>query len=125
MRRDRRALRRLAGLAVVMVAIAGCGALPASMVARVPTSGPIEQGAQIAAQGEDQFIRVIARGPREGMTREEVVRGFLDASASFDGDHAVARQYLSAEGNRTWNPAAGVLVALPVVPVEPDCPLGL
>lgn len=90
--------------------MAGCGVVPTSLSAQVPTSGPIEQGEQIGVDPEDQFIRVIAREPRPGMTATEVVAGFLDASASFDGNHAVARTYLTPEASRTWNTDAGVTV---------------
>ena len=40
----------------------------------------------------------------------EVVQGFLDASASFDGGHAVARQYLTAEASADWETNSGVTV---------------
>ena len=90
--------------------LAGCGTMSSSIIAQVPTSGPIQQGEQISTNREDQFIRVIARGPVEGMTSSEIVQGFLDASASFDGDHAVARQYLTDAANRLWEPSAGVAV---------------
>jgi hypothetical protein len=81
-----------------------------SACAGVPTSGPIEQGPAIAAGGEDQFIRVIARPPREGMTPEEVVRGFQEATASPDAGYTVARQYLTPVASTTWQPSAGVIV---------------
>ena len=90
--------------------LAGCGAMPTSLLAEVPTAGPIEQGDQILGGNADQFIRVIARGPRDGMSPVQVVQGFLDASASFDADHAVARQYLTQRADATWDTAAGVLV---------------
>lgn len=101
--------RIAAGLAVLAV-LAGCTTVPGSFTARVPTSGPIEQGEQVGVDPEDQFIRVIARGPRDGMTPTEVVQGFLDASASFDGDHAVARQFLTPSASLTWDTNAGVRV---------------
>lgn len=90
--------------------LAGCGVIPPSLIAQVPTSGPIEQGAQISGADANQFIRVIARGPREGMSPAQVVQGFLDASASFDGDHAVARQFLTPRASRAWDSSAGVVV---------------
>jgi hypothetical protein len=93
-----------------VVVLAGCGTMSSSIVAQVPTSGPIQQGEQISTNREDQFIRVIARGPVAGMTSSEIVQGFLDASASFDGDHAVARQYLTDDANRRWEPSTGVAV---------------
>ena len=100
----------VAAFVVGVVLLTSCSGIPASMSAQVPTSGPIEQGEQIGVQREDQFIRVIAREPRPGMTPEQVVQGFLDASASFDDDHAVARQYLTPSASETWQTAAGVTV---------------
>lgn len=90
--------------------LSGCGTFSSSLVAQVPTAGPIHEGEQVGSDREDNFIRVIARGPRPGMAPAEVVQGFLDASASFDGDHAVARQYLTKKANRTWVTSAGVSV---------------
>lgn len=103
-------LMRSAAMALPLLLITGCGTLSSSIVAQVPTSGPIQQGDQVSVNREDQFIRVIARGPSPGMTPAEIVQGFLDASASFDGDHAVARQYLSDEANVLWDPSKGVAV---------------
>ena len=96
-------------LALVTV-LSGCSSITGSVAAQVPTSGPIEQGEQVGVQREDQFIRVIAREPRPGMTPEQVVQGFLDASASFDGDHSVSRENLTDEASRNWDTAAGVVV---------------
>jgi hypothetical protein len=95
---------------LAVVVLAGCSNVPDLSVARVPTAGPIEQGPQLGTSPDGQFIRVIARPPRPGMTRTQVVQGFLDASASFDGDHAVARQFLTDEANAQWDPGASVAV---------------
>lgn len=95
---------------LAILVLAGCSNVPNLSVARVPTTGPIEQGPQLGTSADGQFIRVIARPPREGMTRTQVVQGFLDASASFDGDHAVARQFLTVDASSRWDPGAGVSV---------------
>ena len=97
-------------VAAIAMAITGCSMIPSSYLARVPTTGPITQGEQVTAQTEDQVIRVIARPPRPGMTPRQVVQGFLDASASFDDDHAVARQYLTPKAALGWDTNAGVEV---------------
>jgi hypothetical protein len=101
--------RMCVGLVVLAVA-SGCATVPKSFSAQVPTAGPIEQGEQVGVDPEDQFIRVIAREPRPGMSPSQVVQGFLDASASFDGDHAVARQYLTPEASAGWKTNVGVSV---------------
>jgi hypothetical protein len=108
-RRRARGLRLLAGLLVVATA-SGCAGVSTSLSAQVPTAGPIEQGEQVGVDPEDQFIRVIAREPRPGMSPTAVVQGFLDASASFDGNHAVAREYLTPTASAEWQTASGVTV---------------
>ena len=90
--------------------LSGCSTIPSTFLARVPTSGPIKQGEEIGGFQDDQVIRVIARPPRPGMTQLQVVQGFIDASASFDGDHEVARQYLTSEASRAWDTNAGVQI---------------
>jgi hypothetical protein len=97
-------------LAIGAMLLSGCGTFSSSIVAQVPTAGPIQQGEQIGVNREGNFIRVIARGPRPGMTPTEVVQGFLDASASFDGNHAVARQYLTPRADAAWDTTQGVAI---------------
>jgi hypothetical protein len=93
----------LSALTAVVALLSGC--------AGVPTSGPIEQGPVLAAPGEDQLIQVIARPPRDGMTPEEVVRGFQEATASNEPGFTVAEQYLTVTAAGGWDPGAGVLVS--------------
>ena len=82
--------------------LAGC--------AQVPTSGPVEQGEGVQAGVDEPFIRVLPQVPTAGMSPVSVVRGFLAASASFDGDHAVARDYLTPAAAASWDASAGVVV---------------
>ena len=103
-------MKQLVLVVVASLAVAGCGNVPQAFTAQVPTSGPIQQGEQVSGNNVDQFIRVIARPPRPDMTATEIVQGFLDASASFDGDHAVARQYLTTEASDRWDSSSGVVV---------------
>jgi hypothetical protein len=100
------------GLTVLVATgvLAACGNVPSSFTAQVPTAGPIQQGEQVGVDREDQFIRVIARGPREGMSETQVVQGFLDASASFDDNHGVARQFLTSSASAGWDTNAGVSI---------------
>lgn len=106
----RAALSTVALLAAASVVLTACSNVPQAFTAQVPTSGPIQQGEQISGRNVDQFIRVIARPPGPGMSATEIVQGFLDASASFDGDHAVAREYLTDEASIRWDPSVGVVV---------------
>jgi len=89
-------------LALVVGLVAGC--------ATIPDTGPVRPGAAVLAEGEDPIIRVVARPPSDGMAPAEVVRGFLSASASSEGDHSVARQYLSPRAAASWQPDLRVVV---------------
>jgi hypothetical protein len=101
--------RRMRATAVACAA-AACGALLASC-ASIPTSGPVRQGVGVNSGVQaNQVVGVIAQPPRPGMTPQEVVEGFLLAGASFDGDHSVARSYLTSEASSAWNPSAGVTI---------------
>ena len=104
---------RATAVAVLAGAVlAGC--------ASIPTSGPIQQGVEVGIEGNDQVIRVIARPPQPDMTPTQIVSGFLQASASFEGDHAVARQYLTREAAASWNPSSRVDVYDGVPTIVPD-----
>jgi hypothetical protein len=86
----------------------------------IPTSGPIQQGAEVGVETTDQVIRVIARPPQSDMTPTEIVSGFLQASASFEDDHAVAREYLTPQAAVMWDPSINVSVYDGVPTIVPD-----
>ena len=88
--------------------------------ASIPTSGPIQQGVEVGVETTDQVIRVIARPPQPDMTPTQIVSGFLQASASFEDDHAVAREYLTPEAAVMWDPARSVSVYDGVPTIVPD-----
>ena len=93
---------RVAALVIAALGLSAC--------AGVPTSGPIQQGQVVAAAAGDQLVRVIARPPRDGMTPEDVVRGFREATSSLEPGFPIARQYLTAAASLAWLPAEGVQV---------------
>jgi hypothetical protein len=106
--RDRHARHARGRSATVAVAAAACIAL--SACAAVPTSGPIEQGPVLDAGESSQFIRVIAAPPSLGASPTEIVRGFFEANASLESDHAIARRYLTPEASGAWDPDASTTV---------------
>lgn len=84
-------------LPMLALIVAGCGG--------IPTSGPIKQGAAVGTDPVSNSIRVLASPPRPGMDPVEIVRGFLDASASTEGNFATARSYLSSAAAASWAPS--------------------
>ncbi len=110
--------RRLDLIPVAIIALLTSSVLAAC--AAVPTSGPIYQGEDVGVEEPNQVIRVIARPPRPGMTPSEIVSGFIEASASFEDDHAVARQYLTPSAAVLWDAGAGSTVYEGVPTIVPD-----
>src|SRR5262249_32517596 len=49
---------------------------------------------------------LIVEGPQPGWAPEQVVSGFLLASASFAHNHGTAREYLTPSASRLWRPGA-------------------
>ncbi len=95
-------------------------ALGLSSCASVPTSGPVQQGEVVEVQSGNTFVRVIARPPTQGLSPTEIVRGFLEAQASRDGNFDVARQYLTPTASQRWDPVAGIEVYEGAGSITPD-----
>ena len=104
--------KKILGLGVLAssLLLSGCGLLPWSLTAQVPTTSSVQQGNAGGANSDDQFIRVIPQAPRKNMTATQLVQGFLDASAASESDHSVARLYLTSEAAARWEPKSGVKV---------------
>ncbi len=93
-----------------VAAVAVLGALTLSACAGIPSSGPVHEAGTIVDERDDPFTRIIAAGPVKGMSPEQIVEGFVKASASFDDNHAVARQFLTTQAARAWHADAGATV---------------
>jgi hypothetical protein len=95
---------------------AAAAALAAGVVAAgcatVPTNGPVQQvgAAQNGLSQEQEYSQPIPVGPGAGWTPREIVDGFLAASASFAGDHQVAKKYLDPAALHSWQPGWAVTV---------------
>lgn len=111
-------MRRLAVTAAVgaLALVAGC--------ASIPTSGPVRTGGDVGLERADIGVPFIGQPPAPGASPVDIVRGFLQSSADFVNDHAVAREYLAPNVRQRWRPEAGTVVydgppsALPVHPEE-------
>ena len=86
--------------------------LLATGCATIPSSGPVGSAPIPAppAGGGVSGGGLIVEGPQPGWNPEQVVSGFLLASASFAHDHATAREYLTPSASRLWQPGAQVTI---------------
>jgi Lipoprotein LpqB beta-propeller domain/Sporulation and spore germination len=95
---------------------AAAAALAAGVVAAgcatVATNGAVQQvgSAQNGLSQEQEYSQPIPVGPGPGWKPSQIVDGFLAASASFAGDHQVAKEYLDPAAQAAWQPGWAVTV---------------
>ena len=84
---------------VIAASAAGCVSMP--------TGGPVQSYTVTQGPGtqNQHYQQMYARPPGNGWTPEGIVTGFLTASASFANRQQVAREYLTPEASRKWNPS--------------------
>lgn len=92
----------LAAVAALSAVLAGC--------ATAPSGGPPRSAPGGNSQAQAYVQPLPPPGPTSRWTPEQVVLGFLHASASYAYDPAAARQYLVPELRRSWHPGRGVAV---------------
>ena len=88
-------------LAAVVLVLTGCST--------VPTSSATIQITQ-AAPRPDTNVTLEPLSPEPGATPEQIVRGFIDASASTVRGHPVARQHLTPAASKSWSDEAGLTI---------------
>ncbi len=96
-------LTRLRAAVVVATStlLAGCVSMP--------VSGPVRQVPERAAETVPPGIYFDPPPPARGATPEQVVADFLEALKATPVRTSVARQYLSAEAQKTWRPEQGII----------------
>lgn len=93
----------------LVLAIAAAASLALTSCNAIPGSGPVQVGAQDLEQAE-QPVQFNAAGPAAGSSQEDVVRGFVLAAVSSADDYGTAREFLSPDYAKQWDPASNVLV---------------
>ncbi|QMV23207.1 hypothetical protein GQS52_17120 [Streptomyces sp. SCUT-3] len=104
--RARPARRRGVRAAVAAVALsllaAGCAAMP--------SSGEVKAVEDDRRADADSQVQVFGVKPQGGESPEALVRGFLEATTSDEAEYDTAKEYLSPDALKQWNPYAGVTV---------------
>lgn len=96
----RRAVAALPLAALVL--LSGC--------ASMPSSGSVDEVSEPPRTESDSQVRVFGARPEKGDSAIQVVRGFLEAITSDEGDFDTARLYLTKKQRREWDPGAGITV---------------
>ncbi|QNE15188.1 LpqB family beta-propeller domain-containing protein [Pseudarthrobacter sp. NBSH8] len=94
-------LKRSVVLLVVVLLLASC--------ARIPTSGPVGKSAEGSAGNVNAPVFLPA-APQAGATPENIIDYFYRAGTGYEGDYAVAREYLTQAASVSWKPDQRALV---------------
>jgi hypothetical protein len=105
-----RLARARAGRAGLVLLVGLLGGVVVAGCASMPTSGSVHDGRPGTFDAQDSRVRVLPPPPRAGATVQDIVRGFLLASPTFEDGHRIAQQYLSADAQKSWHPDAGTTV---------------
>lgn len=92
-------------IGLILSVATGCVSIPESSAPVSVTELPMDD-----SLSGDTGIQVRPLAPRDGQQPDEVVRGFLAASASTERGRSTARQYLSPASLQEWSDDAGVTV---------------
>jgi hypothetical protein len=92
----------------VLIAV-GCVTMLSGCVS-MASGGPVlpYKVTQSNAPGQ-QYLQVTSAPPAPGANPVQIVQGFLDANASFDNNHQVAREYLTSAAAVTWLPKSAMV----------------
>ena len=105
-------------LTAVVASVAGCVGMPNN-----GSPGTFGATPQDTTQNFD-FIGALPKGPQPGWSPNEIVAGFLNASASYLTYAAIAREYLVGKGSNAWDPGWSVQVVDQVAPAPADIEAG-
>lgn len=101
--RRARAKAALSALAVALT-VGGCVSMP--------SGGPVRPYSITQSVGgqPQNYPQIYPPPPGNGWTPEQIVQGFITASAAFGDRQQVANQYLTPEASRHWMPSWGAIV---------------
>jgi hypothetical protein len=107
-----RGMKALLVAVILSLTAAGCVSMPSGGPV-LPF--PVTQRA--SGQAQPYLLQIVPPSPGQGWDPVQIVEGFLAASASFAGQHQVARDYLTPQASHDWKPdwSAVVFTNGPVV----------
>ncbi|TFD74095.1 hypothetical protein E3T54_14945 [Cryobacterium sp. Sr8] len=91
----------LAVLAAAAVLLTGCSG--------IPRDGAVEAGQSALPDDNPAPVFLPSKPLKDGST-DAILRGFIEAASSPEGNYAIAREFLTPDYSSTWEPDAGVTV---------------
>jgi Lipoprotein LpqB beta-propeller domain/Sporulation and spore germination len=97
-RASRPALATVAALLAAGLSAVGCVSIPSGGPVQ---SYPVTQGPDAQNQ---PYVQIEPQSPGAGWSPEQIVTGFLSASASYGNYSQIVKQYLTPDEQKDWNP---------------------
>jgi hypothetical protein len=96
----------LAAVAALFAALCAAGCVS------MPSGGPVQSyPVTQATDAQDQpYVQIVPQPPGANWSPEQIVQGFLTASASFGTHPKIVRQYLTPQESAAWNPLWSAIV---------------
>ncbi|HCC40066.1 MAG TPA: hypothetical protein DEQ49_09150 [Arthrobacter bacterium] len=88
-------------LLIIVLLLASC--------ARIPTAGPVGKSVE-GSEGNVNAPVFLPAAPQPGATPENIIDYFYRAGTGYEGDYAVAREYLTQAASVSWKPDQRALV---------------
>ncbi|MFB7764038.1 MULTISPECIES: LpqB family beta-propeller domain-containing protein [Streptomyces] len=95
---------------VKTVGVLLAGGLLVGGCAAMPSSGPVQRVDAAERAENESPVRIFGVSPQENATQQEIVRGFLEAITSDEAQFDTAREYLTPQRQRVWDPFASTTV---------------
>lgn len=87
----------------------------------IPSSGVVHEG-EAAPQSDGPAAVFLPSRPQKDATKEQILRGFIEAASSPENKYEIAREFLTPAFREEWKPDAGVTVDAggAIVPISVD-----
>jgi len=93
----------------LLVVLAGVLTVLVSACSGIPRDGGVQAG-QADLPGNVPAPIFLPSSPQDDAGMETILRGFIEAASSPDGNYQIARKYLAPAYSEVWNPDTGVTV---------------
>jgi hypothetical protein len=95
---------------IVQLCVLSCVVFALAACVSIPSSGPVNPGVSIKAEGIDDGAILIPEGPVRGAKPAQILQGFIAAFAGSQNNYGVAREFLGGDFKSSWDPRKSVLV---------------
>lgn len=94
---------------IARVPLALCGLLLVTACVRMPSAGPVTEVDSDASSSSTPGISYDPAPPQGGESSTEIVANFLEAMKATPSKTSVAREYLTADAQRSWTPETQII----------------